>query len=944
MMRSMSNPASITHLAEACLLFPTTEQTGIWIDTDGAIETVSLFDLPTKLARATPMVCYKGWTATRLGVDLGPVLDVLELAAFLRPAQFCLPTPDGLASLLGLQKPRTSEDQALTIGAAAASLLDEIDRLSEKEQREIADIADMMGRGGWKWANIILTRLGSTPKKAGPPDGAAAAIWRRLPEITDIPPRGEAGLRPVMPDAARNRLSEMLGGHAETRHQQADYAAATAQIFNPPDEENGPSLLLAEAGTGTGKTLGYLAPSSLWAEQNSGAVWVSTYTRTLQHQIADEMRRLEEDETRTHPRVVIRKGRENYLCLLNLEEALGQMPGQPAHAIALGLMARWAGASSDGDLTGAYFPAWLVDLLGTRHTLGLADRRGECIHSACAHYHKCFIEKSVRLARRADIVVANHALVMMQAVLGAEEDRSRPTRYIFDEGHHVFDAADSAFSSLLSAQEAAELRRWVRGVEDGRRGRARGLTKRLGEILADDAEALALLEEASEAARCLPDTGWRARLSGGGALGPSEKFFQVLREVIYNRTTQPDSLYNIQCDLHPLPESLRQAALPFLDALKTLQTPLLSLAKAIAKQLDERSAELDSQMRARLEGAIRGLEWRANGPLASWSLILSDCIQTSDGRDGFIDWMELDRLNGQDRDVGIARHYLDPSQPFAEAVLKPAHGVSITSATLRDSNDRKTASPLSGDQPADRPASLHEEYRQMNGTSWMMAEQLTGAAHLPQPALRTHHRSPFDYAANSRILVVTDLARDRADATAAAMAEMMQASGGGALGLFTAIQRLRSVYPDLMRKLSRANLPLYAQHMDRMNLQTLLQLFRADPNSCLIGTDAVRDGVDVPGDALRLMIYDRVPWPRPDMLFKARVAWQGREAWTEYLTRMKLRQAYGRLIRRNSDRGIFVMLDNRLPTRLTTAFPEDVEIERVGLAEAIRSIGDFFAR
>ena len=127
-----------------------------------------------------------------------------------------------------------------------------------------------------------------------------------------------------------------------------------------------------------------------------------------------------------------------------------------------------------------------------------------------------------------------------------------------------------------------------------------------------------------------------------------------------------------------------------------------------------------------------------------------------------------------------------------------------------------------------------------------------------------------------------------------------------------------------------------------MNLQTLLQLFRADPNSCLIGTDAVRDGVDVPGDALRLMIYDRVPWPRPDMLFKARSAWQGREAWTEYLTRMKLRQAYGRLIRRKTDRGIFVMLDNRLPTRLTTAFPDDVEIERMGLAEAIRKIHDFF--
>ena len=93
--------------------------------------------------------------------------------------------------------------------------------------------------------------------------------------------------------------------------------------------------------------------------------------------------------------MVIRKGRENYLCLLNLEEALMQMPGQPRRATALGLMARWAAASDDGDLTGASFPAWLMDLAGRAHTTGLADRRGECIHAACQHYNKCFVEKFV---------------------------------------------------------------------------------------------------------------------------------------------------------------------------------------------------------------------------------------------------------------------------------------------------------------------------------------------------------------------------------------------------------------------------------------------------------------------------------------------------------------------------------------------------------------------
>ena len=97
----------------------------------------------------------------------------------------------------------------------------------------------------------------------------------------------------------------------------------------------------------------------------------------------------------------------------------------------------------------------------------------------------------------------------------------------------------------------------------------------------------------------------------------------------------------------------------------------------------------------------------------------------------------------------------------------------------------------------------------------------------------------------------------------------------------------------------------------------------------------------MPGDALRMIIYERVPWPRPDMLFRARSAWQGRDAWTDRTARLKLRQAFGRLIRRASDRGVFVMLDSRLPTRLTSAFPPGVKVERVGLADAVRLTDEF---
>ena len=127
-----------------------------------------------------------------------------------------------------------------------------------------------------------------------------------------------------------------------------------------------------------------------------------------------------------------------------------------------------------------------------------------------------------------------------------------------------------------------------------------------------------------------------------------------------------------------------------------------------------------------------------------------------------------------------------------------------------------------------------------------------------------------------------------------------------------------------------------------MNLQTLLAMFREEPESCLLGTDAVRDGIDVPGAALRLIVFDRMAWPRNDILFSARADWQGRDNWTERQTRLKLRQAFGRLIRRQTDRGVFAMLDSRLPTRLTTAFPPHAVIERIGVAEAIDKTRGFW--
>src|SRR6185369_5514279 len=131
-------------------------------------------------------------------------------------------------------------------------------------------------------------------------------------------------------------------------------------------------------------------------------------------------------------------------------------------------------------------------------------------------YRACFVEKAIRGSRRADIVIANHALVLTQAAFDgaraargskADGETSLLKRIVFDEGHHLFDAAASAFSAQLSGAEAAELRRWIRGPE-GRGRRGRGLEARLAAVLGDHEEARQALLDATRAATALPGEGW----------------------------------------------------------------------------------------------------------------------------------------------------------------------------------------------------------------------------------------------------------------------------------------------------------------------------------------------------------------------------------------------------------------------------------------------------
>lgn len=889
-----------------------------WRHADGRVERTTPGRAAVSALEAPPVVCHARAVASRLGVEALDAWDVLELFAFVRPATFCLPTPRGLAEAMDLPPPRSLDAVPDALLAAADALLAELAEAEAGGRRDrwARGIARIMHDGGWRWGRLVLAALGEPePGPPAPIRPAGLEVWRELQEWSEHAPQPPAGSAPVSEAEARGRLAAILGTGAETRPSQADYAAAVAAAFRPRDREDEPNVVLAEAGTGVGKTVGYLAPASVWAEKNEGAVWVSTYTRNLQHQIDGELDRLYPDPVAKALKVVVRKGRENYLCLLNLEEAARSLPMQPQHATALGLMARWARATRDGDLQGGDFPAWLSDLLGRGRTLGLADRRGECVYSACPHYHKCFIERSVRRARRARLVVANHALVMVQAALGGVDDGNVPTRYVFDEGHHVFDAADSAFSANLSAQETVELRRWLLGVE-GRRGRARGLRRRVEELVIDRPQSLAMLDAIEEAARALPGDGWVNRIADGQPKGAAEAFLALVRQQVYARVTDAKSPYGLECEARPPVDGLLEAAEALDRALRRLVEPMLDLRADLLARLDAEADEMETATRLRIEAVARSLTRRGEAMVEGWRAMLRSL--SGDTPAEYVDWMAIDRIEGRDLDVGLHRHWIDPTIPFAASLGKAAHGLVVTSATLRDG---------SGEDAAD----------------WAAAETRSGAAHLPRPPLRAAVASPFDYPAHTRVFIVNDVRKDDLDQVAAAYRSLFLAAGGGALGLFTAISRLRAVHQRIAGPLDAAGLPLYAQHVDGMNLTTLIDIFRAEEEACLLGTDAVRDGVDVPGRSLRLIVFDRVPWPRPDILYRARRSAFGGNVYTDMLTRLKLKQAFGRLVRRADDQGVFVLLDPMMPSRLLGAFPEGVAVRRCGLAEAVEETGAFLA-
>jgi len=691
-------------------LVPAPPGAAIYRQTNEESERIDLRDARALFEGGDVVVAHAAFVAGRLGTRAPVMLfDVLELFAFVRPGMPFVPSALGLARALGLGLPHTPEESAAALPVIARALLAEVAGWPPAVREALSPVVGTLERAGWRWAPLLKDSVGEAPH--GSPIAGLEA-WRALIPWEDEAPVGQPGSQTVEPAEARTRLQALVG---VMRPEQGAYADAATYAFGPREQAGAPKVALVEAGTGTGKTLGYLAPASLWAEKNGPGLWISTYTRNLQRQLVQEIAHLWPDPVERAEKAVVRKGRENYLCLLNFEEAAKRTalaPGQ--RTVVLALIARWISSHTDGDLSGVGFPAFLAAYMPLST---VTDRRGECIYAACPHYRICFIERAIRRARHASIVVANHALVIAQAsadwlgedeTTDTEKEEGRRLRYVFDEGHHLFDAADSGFAASLSGREMAELRRWIKGPEGRARSRMRGLEERLKDLIADDEPAQEAMEEAVQASSALAGEGWTQRL-GTNPRGPGEVFLAAAYAHVRARS-QDEAFYSLEAETQPLGQDLLTAVDALSRGLKRIAEPLARLARLLRKKMDDKSAELEPYTCARLEAAARGLDRRAKAILPAWIQML-ETLAHGEVPDEFVDWFEIVREDGRDADVGLERHWIDPTQPLAAAVLAPAHGALITSATLRDTggseslgqrgsaNGRRSSGPAGAARP-----------------------------------------------------------------------------------------------------------------------------------------------------------------------------------------------------------------------------------------------------
>ena len=611
-------------------------------------------------------------------------------------------------------------------------------------------------------------------------------------------------------------LAARLDGFV-VRPAQLRLTAAVAEAFDARE------VLLAEAGTGTGKTYAYLVP----ALRSGLKTIISTGTRALQDQLYHRDLPRVREALGTSLRSALLKGRANYLCLYRMHQAKGDAQfTSPAQASQFQRIVAWSGRTRAGDM------AELEGLADDSPLLPLVTSTVDnCLGSDCPFWEECFVVQARQRAQAADLVVVNHHLLLADLALKQEgfgEILPGAQAFVIDEAHQLPELAASFFGEGFGMRQIQELARDCLAE-------CKQTTGALAVLQAPVRVLEQALRELRAAMEALPPRGTRYRALTLPAVADG---FDVLA----------DSLGALEPALEPLAGS----------------SPGFEACLARVRELGERLGR-----------------WR-DGGMASDAFAdeLTDeaALARTAARGGEVYWYEL-----SPRGFRCQRTPLDVSAPLRQHREQSRAAWVFTSATLAVGG---------GFQHLGRKLGLFD----------------------PDTLLEP---SPFDWPRQALCYLPRDLpepnTREFGAAMLAAVRPVLEASGGRAFLLFASHRALR----EAAQALRGAPWPLFVQ--GEAPKAELLQRFRESGNGVLLGSASFREGVDVAGDALSVVVVDKLPFAAPDdPVFEARLEAVRRSGGNPFRDEqlpqavIALKQAVGRLIRTESDRGVLVLCDPRL--------------------------------
>ena len=809
---------------------------------------------------------------TGKGIKLSnPTYDTYEMSTLLL---FQVPdyTLSSITKLLGVSQP---QHRALIDATATKELfvellsrahklditaLEELVRLAEKSDWSLGplfrDVLKVKAKTAFSESRSTRKAVSKEPLLGKSDKPKLTPLAQRIPLDTD-------SLTGILKDDGT--LSRAFPGY-EHRPEQVRMTQAVAQALNSSEH------LIVEAGTGTGKSVAYLLPSIFYASQNSLPVVISTNTINLQEQLISkdipdllQALKIEHNEVTANLRAVQVKGRANYLCIkkyetLRMRDSLTLEEARLLARIKVWLPGTQSGDRAELNLTGDAALIWGK----------LCAEFDERLEAQCPHKERdtCFLYRARMAAEGAHLIVVNHALLLSDMV--AENKVLPPySHLVIDEAHHLEEGATRQLGFQVSQWDLINHLNLFRQEVSGQR--STGLLTWLGDCFRGSTVALSRQRQVKQQAESLNDNVEKARLK-------VSQFFEKLRDFIeghasdqgdYDRTLRLAHSSRAQPGWSRVEiawDELNQVLVAIADDLDKLYTGLEDLAENKVSGYDYLMLELSSlhfqnkELRQRIDSLISHPD--------------PDSIY----------WLTI---NSQNNAVGMYTAPLNVGRILEKSLFSIKDSVILTGATL---STEGTFEYLKG--------RVGLEYT---------GEILLGA--------------PFDYMNAAMVYVPIDIPEPGfsgyQQAVEKVLLDLCPACRGRTLVLFTSHAALRATQSAIQSHLERESILVLGQGVDGSPKQ-LLAAFKANPQTVLLGTSSLWEGVDIVGETLSVLIIARLPFNVPtDPVFSARS-----ELFDDPFNQfsipqatIRFKQGFGRLIRSKTDRGVVVILDRRVQSK-----------------------------